>query len=84
MLSKIMLKYFNFLLLDEFINYLDLEFIMVLNNVMKDFKGNMIFFMYDYQMVQIVVNCIIEIILNGIIDCLMSYDEYLIFFVIKE
>lgn len=77
MLFKIMFIYFNFIFMDELINYFDLEFIMVFNNVMIDFKGNMIFIFYDYKLMEIVVNCIIEIIFNGIIDSLMNFDDYL-------
>ena len=84
MLSKIMLKHPNFLLLDEPTNHLDLESITALNNAMKDFKGNMIFSTHDHQMVQTVANRIIEITPNGIIDRLMSYDEYLASPAIKE
>lgn len=84
MLSKIMLKHPNFLLLDEPTNHLDLESITALNNAMKDFKGNMIFSTHDHQMVQTVANRIIEITPNGIIDRLMSYDEYLASAAIKE
>ncbi len=84
MLSKIMLKHPNFLLLDEPTNHLDLESITALNNAMKDFKGNMIFSTHDHQMVQTVANRIIEITPNGIIDRLMSYDEYLTSPAIKE
>lgn len=84
MLSKIMLKHPNFLLLDEPTNHLDLESITALNNAMKDFKGNMIFSTHDHQMVQTVANRIIEITPNGIIDRLMSYDDYLASPAIKE
>ena len=78
MLSKIMLKHPNFLLLDEPTNHLDLESITALNNAMKDFKGNMIFTSHDHQLMQTVANRIIEITPNGIIDSLMSYDEFLV------
>lgn len=84
MLSKIMLKHPNFLLLDEPTNHLDLESITALNNALKDFKGNLIFSTHDHQMVQTVANRIIEITPNGVIDRLMSYDEYLASPTIKE
>lgn len=48
MLFKMMFLGFNVFLLDEFINYLDLEFIIVLNNGLEVFKGVMIFVFYDY------------------------------------
>ena len=77
MLSKIMLKHPNFLLLDEPTNHLDLESIQALNNAMKEFKGNMIFTSHDYELTNTVGNRIIEISPNGMIDSLMSYDDYL-------
>lgn len=77
MLSKIMLQHPNFLLLDEPTNHLDLESITTLNKAMQTFKGNMIFTSHDHQIMQTVANRIIELHPNGMIDSLMSYDEYL-------
>ncbi len=77
MLSKIMLQHPNFLLLDEPTNHLDLESITALNNSMTDFKGNMIFTSHDHQIMQTVANRMIELTPTGMIDSLMSYDDYL-------
>lgn len=77
MLSKVMLKHPNFLLLDEPTNHLDLESITALNNGMRDFVGNMIFTTHDHQLLQTVANRIVEIGQNGMIDSLMSFDDYL-------
>lgn len=77
MLSKIMLQHPNFLLLDEPTNHLDLESITALNNGLADFQGNLIFTSHDHKLLQTVANRIIEITPNGIIDQLMSFDEYL-------
>ncbi|MCB9273487.1 MAG: ATP-binding cassette domain-containing protein [Lewinellaceae bacterium] len=77
MLSRIMLNQANFLLLDEPTNHLDLESITALNNGMKDFKGNLIFTSHDHQLMQTVANRIIELTPNGIIDSLMSFEEFL-------
>jgi len=77
MLSKIMLAHPNFLLLDEPTNHLDLESITALNNAMRDFTGNMIFTSHDHQLMQTAANRIIEISPNGIIDRLMSFDDYI-------
>ena len=77
MLSRIMLRYPNFLLLDEPTNHLDMESITALNNAMTDFKGNMIFASHDHQIMQTVANRIIEITPNGMIDSLLSFEEYL-------
>jgi len=77
MLSKVMLAEPNFLILDEPTNHLDLESITALNNGMKDFKSNMMFTTHDHKLIETVANRIIEITPNGMIDSLMSFDEYL-------
>jgi ATPase subunit of ABC transporter with duplicated ATPase domains len=77
MLSKMMLSGANALMLDEPTNHLDLESIESLNNGMIDFKGPILFTSHDHQFVQTVANRIIEITPAGILDKLMTYDEYL-------
>jgi ATPase subunit of ABC transporter with duplicated ATPase domains len=77
MLSKIMLKLPNFILMDEPTNHLDLESITALNNAMRDFKGNLIFTTHDHQLIQTVSNRIIEIGPKGMIDRLMDFDDYI-------
>lgn len=77
MLSKIMLNHPNFLLLDEPTNHLDLESITVLNNGLQTFEGNMIFTSHDHHIMQTVSNRIIELTPNGIIDSLLSFEDYL-------
>ncbi|MFD0763352.1 ABC-F family ATP-binding cassette domain-containing protein [Mucilaginibacter lutimaris] len=77
MFSRMMLQSANMLLLDEPTNHLDLESITALNNGMKDFRGNIIFTSRDHELVQTVANRIIEITPGGIIDKLMTYDEYI-------
>ncbi len=77
MLSKTMLAQPNFLLLDEPTNHLDLESITALNNGLVDFKGNLIVSSHDHKLMNTVCNRIIEITPNGVLDKLMSFDEYL-------
>ena len=77
MLSKMMLSGANVLMLDEPTNHLDLESIESLNNGLIDFKGPILFTSHDHQFVQTVANRIIEITPTGILDKLMTYDEYL-------
>ena len=77
MLSKMMLSGSNFLTLDDPTNHLDLESITALNNGLIEFKGAMLFYSHDHQFIQTVANRIIEITPNGIIDKLMTYDEYI-------
>lgn len=77
MLSKMMLSAANFLTLDDPTNHLDLESITALNNGLIDFKGAMLFYSHDHQFIQTVANRIIEITPNGILDKMMTYDEYI-------
>jgi ATPase subunit of ABC transporter with duplicated ATPase domains len=77
MLSKMMLSGGNVLLLDEPTNHLDLESITALNNGLIDFDGPIIFASHDHQFVETIANRIIEITPNGLIDRLMTYEEYL-------
>lgn len=77
MFAKMMLKNPNFLLMDEPTNHLDLESITALNNGLEEFKGNIIFSSHDHQLVQTVASRIIELTPNGIIDQLMSFEDYL-------
>ncbi|MBW5448406.1 ATP-binding cassette domain-containing protein [Cohnella sp. CFH 77786] len=77
MLSKMMLGGGNVLLLDEPTNHLDLESITALNNGLIDFDGPIVFTSHDHQFVETIANRIIEITPNGIIDRLMTYEEYL-------
>lgn len=77
MLSKMMLKNANVLMLDQPTNHLDLESITALNNGLKDYKSNILFTSHDYQFVQTIANRIMEITTTGLIDKKMTYDEYL-------
>ena len=77
MLSKMMLSGANCLLFDEPTNHLDLESIESLNNGLIDVKAPVLFTSHDHQFVQTVANRIIEITPAGILDKLMTYDEYL-------
>ncbi|HRF76943.1 MAG TPA: ATP-binding cassette domain-containing protein, partial [Chitinophagales bacterium] len=84
MISRSMLLGGNALILDEPTNHLDMESITAFNNALQDFKGFVIFTSHDHQFMQTVANRIIEITPNGIIDKLMSYDEYIIDPKVKE
>ncbi|MEY4658788.1 MAG: ABC-F family ATP-binding cassette domain-containing protein [Crocinitomicaceae bacterium] len=77
MLSKMMLAKANLLLMDEPTNHLDLESITALNNAMKEFQGTLLFTSHDHELVNTVANRIVEITPNGIIDKMMTFDEYL-------
>ena len=84
MISRGMLLGGNALILDEPTNHLDMESITAFNNALQDFKGFVIFTSHDHQFMQTVANRIIEITSNGIIDKLMSYDEYIVDPKVKE
>lgn len=77
MLSRMMMKRANVLLIDEPTNHLDLESIQAFNNALKNFKGTVIFSTHDHEFAQTVANRIVEITPKGIIDRYMSFDEYL-------
>jgi ATPase subunit of ABC transporter with duplicated ATPase domains len=84
MLSKMMIQNPNLLILDEPTNHLDLESIIAFNDSMVSFSGTLLFTTHDHQFMQTVANRIIEITPKGMIDKLMSYDEYLADERIKE
>lgn len=77
MLARMMLSGANVLLLDEPTNHLDLESITSLNNGLTAFDGTMLFVSHDHQFIQTIANRIIEITPNGLVDRMMTYDEYL-------
>jgi ATPase subunit of ABC transporter with duplicated ATPase domains len=77
MLSKMMLQNPNALMLDEPTNHLDLESIIAFNDSMVNFPGVVFLTTHDHQFMQTVANRIIEITPKGMIDKLMTYDEYL-------
>ena len=77
MVSKMMLQNPNVLILDEPTNHLDLESIISFNDNMVSYSGIVLVTTHDHQFMQTVANRIIELTPKGIIDKLMTYDEYL-------
>lgn len=77
MISKMMLKNANCLVLDSPTNHLDLESIQAFNNTLKAFKGNILMSSHDHEFIQTVCNRVIELTPNGIIDKRMDYDDYI-------
>lgn len=77
MISRMMLKNANTLVLDSPTNHLDLESIQAFNNTLKTFKGNVLFSSHDHEFIQTVANRVIELTPNGIIDKIMDYDDYI-------
>lgn len=77
MMSKTMLEDANFLILDEPTNHLDLESITALNNGLMEFAGTIVFTSHDHTFTHTIANRIIELTSNGMLDKMMTYDEYL-------
>ena len=77
MISRMMLKNANVLVLDSPTNHLDLESIQAFNNTLKVFKGNVLFTSHDHEFIQTVATRVIELTPNGIIDKIMDYDDYI-------
>ena len=76
-MSKMMLEEGNVLVLDEPTSHLDLESITKLNESLIEYPGIILFTSHDHEFTQTVANRIIEISPNGMLDKLMSYDDYL-------
>ena len=77
MLSRMMLQDPNVVILDEPTNHLDLESIQSFNESMSNFKGIVLLTSHDHTFLQTVANRVIELTPSGIIDRLMSFDEFL-------
>ena len=78
MISRMMLLMPNFLILNEPTNHLDLESITAFNNSLTDYNGTLMLHSHDHQFMQTVANRIIELTPSGVIDKLMTYDEYIL------
>ncbi|ACD96717.1 ABC-F family ATP-binding cassette domain-containing protein [Trichlorobacter lovleyi] len=77
MLSRMMLTGANVLILDEPTNHLDLESITALNNGLISFSEVVLFASHDHEFVSTVANRIVEFTPGGIIDRMMTFEEYL-------
>lgn len=77
MISRMMMRNANTLVLDSPTNHLDLESIQAFNNTLQSFKGIILMSSHDHEFIQTVCNRIIELTPNGIIDKMMEYDDYI-------
>lgn len=84
MISRMMLKNANTMILDSPTNHLDMESIQAFNNTLKTFKGNVLFSSHDHEFIQTVANRVIELTPNGIIDKIMDYDDYIVDPIVAE
>jgi ATPase subunit of ABC transporter with duplicated ATPase domains len=77
MISRMMLQDPNVVILDEPTNHLDLESIQAFNESASNFKGIVLLTSHDHTFLQTVANRVIELTPSGIIDRLMTFDEFL-------
>ncbi|MEI6265506.1 MAG: ATP-binding cassette domain-containing protein [Sphingobacteriia bacterium] len=77
MVSRMMLQNPNVVILDQPTNHLDLESIQSFNEGCQTFPGIVFITSHDHTFMQTVANRIIEITPKGIIDRLMTFDEYM-------
>ncbi|MCU0387755.1 MAG: ATP-binding cassette domain-containing protein [Chitinophagaceae bacterium] len=77
MISRMMLQNPNCIILDQPTNHLDLESIQAFNEQCVDYKGIVLLTSHDHTFLETTANRIIELTPNGIIDRLMTFDEYL-------
>ncbi len=84
MISKMMMKRANILMVDEPTNHLDLESITAFNNALKNFKGTVMLTTHDHEFARTVGNRVIELTPKGVIDRFANFDEYMSDKKIKE
>ncbi len=77
MVSRMMLQNPNLIILDQPTNHLDLESIQSFNEGCQTFPGVVLITSHDHTFMQTVANRIIELTPKGIIDRLMTFDEYM-------
>jgi ATPase subunit of ABC transporter with duplicated ATPase domains len=77
MISRMMLQNPNLVILDQPTNHLDLESIQSFNEGCQTFPGIVMLTSHDHTFLQTVANRIIELTPKGIIDRLMTFDEYM-------
>ncbi len=77
MVSRMMLQNPNVVILDQPTNHLDLESIQSFNEGCQTFSGVVLITSHDHTFLQTVATRIIELTPKGIIDRLMTFDEYM-------
>ena len=77
-LYKLMDSDANFLILDNPTVCLDLLTIVELESALKSFKGTVIFADSDHEFIQTIADRIICLNINGIVDRLLTYEDFLL------
>ena len=77
MIARMMLQDANVLILDTPTNHLDLESIQAFNNTLINYPGIVLFSSHDHEFINTVANRVIELGPHGMIDKMMSYDDYI-------
>ncbi len=77
MMSKMMMDFANFLILDEPDNHLDLEAIVALGEALYNYEGNVICVSHDRELIDAFANRIFELKPDGsFVDFKGNYEEY--------
>lgn len=77
MMARMMMARPNVLILDEPTNHLDLESITAVNNGLMNYPGTILFTSQDREFVNSIATRIIELTPKGLLDKLMTYDDYI-------
>lgn len=77
MIARMMLQDANVLILDTPTNHLDLESIQSFNNTLINYPGIILFSSHDHEFINTVANRVIELGPHGIVDKMISYDDYI-------
>ena len=78
MIARMMMAQPNFLMLNEPTNHLDLEAITAFNNELIKYPGSLLLYSSDHEFMQTSATRVIEITPNGVLDKMMSYDDYIL------
>ena len=76
-LAKIMLSNANFLILDEPTNHLDLDSKQILENVINNYEGTVLYISHDRYFINSTAKTVLAMEKNGITKYLGNYDFYL-------
>ena len=76
-MAKIMLSNANFLILDEPTNHLDLDSKQILENVINNYEGTVLYISHDRYFINSTAKTVLAMEKNGITKYLGNYDFYL-------